>query len=235
MRVDPLHTMLPLRRSLFVQLCLVCTCGIAQAHAVANTLFTGAGPDAVMRALPRLRDAQAALPGRSARRAPLAKAWAQQLRGVVAILQALDRGQVPQARPGAGKLCGTVHWTDDTPSACAPLAASRHVLGIALAGARDFEKLRFPGVDGAYPAPTTQAALQGASFIGAQGSRVLLVNLGATPIRLDLGDWVSAKPNLSQVWLRRANATANAILEHRVRQSTLQPIVLPPESISVVG
>lgn len=227
--------MLPLRRSLFVHLGLVCLCGLAQARAAPRPLFTGVGPDDVMRALPRTLDARAALVDRSALRVPLAKAWALQLRGVVAVLRALDQGQVPPARPGVGKLCGAAHWTDDTPSACAPWAASRHVLGLALAGAQDFEKLRFPGVDGAYPAPTTQAVLQGASFIGAQGSRVLLVNLGATPIRVDLGDWVNARAALHQAWLRRPEPSGDATLEHRVRPLALQPITLPPESISVVG
>jgi hypothetical protein len=109
------------------------------------------------------------------------------------------------------------------------------LLGVALAGAHDFEKLRFPGVDGAYPAPTAHAALQGASFIGAQGSRVLLVNLGAAPIRIDLGDWVVAKPALHQAWLRPFSASGKARVERLVQTTTQQPIVLPPESISVVG
>jgi hypothetical protein len=227
--------MLPLRRSLFVHLGLVCLCGLTQAQATPRPLFTGVGPDDVMRALPRTWGAGAALVGPSALRVPLAKAWAQQLRGVVAVLQALDQGQVPPARPGVGKLCGTAHGTGDATSVCAPWAASRHVLGIALAGAQDFEKLRFPGVDGAYPAPTARAVLQGASFIGAQGSRVLLVNLGATPIRVDLGNWVNARAALHQAWLRRPKASGDATLEHRVRPLVLQPVTLPPESISVVG
>ncbi|SCC91501.1 conserved exported hypothetical protein [Thiomonas sp. X19] len=227
--------MLPLRRSLFACLGLVCFCRLAQAHVAPRPLFTGVGPDDVMRALPRTRDTQAALVSRSALHAPLAKAWALQLRGVVAVLQALDQGQVPHAKPGVGRPCGAAHWTDDSPSACAPLAASRHLLGVVLAGAQDFEKLRFPGVDGAYPAPATHAALQGASFIGSQGSRVLLVNLGATPIRVDLGHWVGAKPALHQAWLRASPASAKAGLERRVSKAARQPIVLPPESISVVG
>jgi hypothetical protein len=227
--------MLLSRLTLFVSLALVCCCNLALAQATPRPLFTGVGPDDVMRALPRSSDTQAALLRHSAVHSPLAKEWAQQLHGVVAVLQALDDGHVPHARPDADASCAAAHWTDGTPSECTPLATSRHLLGVALAGAHDFEKLRFPGVDGAYPAPTAHAALQGASFIGAQGSRVLLVNLGAAPIRIDLGDWVVAKPALHQAWLRPFSASGKARVERLVQTTTQQPIVLPPESISVVG
>jgi hypothetical protein len=227
--------MLLSRHTPFFSLALVCCCALAQAHAAPRPLFTGVGPDDVMRALPRSSDTQAALLRHSAMRRPLAKEWAQQLLGVVAVLQALDEGQVPHARPDVEAPCAAAHWKVGTTSECTPLATSRHLLGVALAGARDFEKLRFPGVDGAYPAPTTHAVLQGASFIGAQGSRVLLVNLGTAPIRIDLGDWVVAKPALHQAWLRPLAAPGKPRLERLVHTTTQQPIVLPPESISVVG
>lgn len=226
-----------LRSHLVLPLCftLLCACGLAQARAATRPVYTGVGPDDVMRALPRSSDTQAALLRHIAVRSPLGKAWAQQLQGVVAVLQALDQGHVAHVQPVVDTPCSTAHWTDGAPSVCTPLATSRHLLGVALAGARDFEKLRFPGIDGAYPASTNHAVLQGASFIGAQGSRVLLVNLGAAPIRIDLGDWVVAKPALHQAWLRTFAVPGKARVERLVRSSTPAPIVLPPESISVVG
>ena len=204
------------------------------AQAAPRAAFTGVGPDDVMRILPRQRDAQALL-RQAAVRTDLTQSWAMQLHQLARVLRAIDMQQLKHAPTGANALCGAVHWSADPASSCAAVVAARHFLKAAYAGALDYEKLRFPGIDGAFPAATAGAALQGGSFIGPRGSRVLLVNLGAKPVRVDLGHWASARPTLQQAWLKRPAHAAGARLQRRVSAGARQPFMLPPESISVIG
>ncbi|OIQ94858.1 hypothetical protein GALL_232130 [mine drainage metagenome] len=206
------------------------------AQATPHAAFTGAGPDDVMRVLPRQRDAQALLQQtQTTTRAGLAQSWAAQLRQLARVLRAIDLQQIKHARAGTDARCSSAHWSAGPASPCAAVVAARHFLKAAYVGALDYEKLRFPGIDGAFPAATAGAVLQGGSFIGPRGSRVLLVNLGAKPIRVDLGHWASAKPTLQQAWLKRPVDAAGARLRQRVSVGAQPPFMLPPESISVIG
>lgn len=221
----------------FLQPFVIAACAATvTAQAAPPAAFTGAGPDDVMRALPRQRDAQALLlQTQTTTRAGLAQSWAAQLRQLARVLRAIDLQQIKHARAGTEALCSAAHWSAGPASPCAAVVAARHFLKAAYVGALDYEKLRFPGIDGAFPAATAGAPLQGGSFIGPQGSRVLLVNLGAKPIRVDLGHWASAKPTLQQAWLKRSADAAGARLRQRVSVGVQPPIMLPPESVSVIG
>ena len=220
-------------RIFFQPLVIAALAATVTAQAAPRAAFTGVGPDDVMRVLPRQRDTQALL-RQAAVRTDLPQSWAMQLHQLARVLRAIDLQRIKHARTGTDALCSSVPWSADPVPSCAAVVTARHFLKAAYAGALDYEKLRFPGIDGAFPAATSGAALQGGSFIGPQGSRVLLVNLGAKPIRVDLGHWASAKPTLQQAWLKRPAHAAGARLQQRVSAGARQPFMLPPESISVI-
>ena len=220
---------------LFLAISILILLTLPAAQAAPGAVFTGVGPDDVMRALPRQRDAQALLLQQATTPTDLTTSWSLRLHQLAKVLRAIDRQQVTSTQMGSNALCRAVHWRDDPTSRCAPVAVVRHLLHVAFSDAQDYEKLRFPGIDGAFPTPTTDSPLQGGSFIGPQGSHVLLINMGTKPVRVNLGSWARSRPRLLQAWLVTSARSGTARLARRSSASVRQPVILPPQSISLLG
>ncbi|MEW6561584.1 MAG: hypothetical protein AB1412_15470 [Pseudomonadota bacterium] len=174
-----------------------------------------AGPDDLMRVLPaRLLPAlQADCHGIRT----VAPAWRAQLDASAALLVRLNQAQVPeqQAVLPMAMLC----------PAPSPLATA---WSRAAEQASNLVKLDFPGAPG---------EVSGASFLGPQGSRVLLINRSMQPVRVKLGTWVPKDARLDQ--FTQGDAASNPPkIEHLRRPlgaADEQGVLLPPLSLSVIG
>lgn len=146
-----------------------------------------------------------------------AAAWAAQLDASAALLTTLNQVKVPPTEATLPKalLC----------PAPSPLAAA---WSRAAEQAGNLVKLDFPG------APEQ---VSGASFLGPQGSRVLLVNRSTQPVRVKLGTWVGKQARLDQ-YIQRNPAANPPTIEHLRRAlgaQDAQGVLLPPMSLSVIG
>lgn len=185
-----------------------------------------AGPDDVMRILPTELLAAVRQPCHGIKIAT--PAWDAQLDASAKLLLTLDQAAVPagQATLPRAMLC-------PAPSALAA-AWTR-----AAEQANNLVKLDFPGAPlQAAGADSKQAsAITGASFIGLKGSRVLVVNQSAQPVRVRLGTWVSKTARLDQ-YTEQPGAAKPPRIEHLRRPldaQDAQGVLLPPKSLSVIG
>lgn len=174
-----------------------------------------AGPDDLMRVLPAQLLPALQAPCHGVKVA--APAWPAQLDASAALLVTLNQAAVPQQQAMLPKamLC-------PAPSALAA-AWSR-----AADQAGNLVKLDFPG------APSL---VSGASFVGPQGSRVLLVNRSAQAVRVKLGTWVSKDARLDQYTQSGSTASPPSIrhLRRALGTEDADGVLLPPMSLSVVG
>lgn len=174
-----------------------------------------AGPDDLMRVLPSQLLPALQIDCHGVKIA--APAWPAQLDASAALLATLNQVKVPEklaALPMA-MLC-------PTPS---PLAAA---WSRAAEQAGNLVKLDFPGAPG---------QVSGASFLGPQGSRVLLVNRSTQAVRVKLGTWVAKNARLDQ-YTQGDTAASPPKIDHLRRAlgtEDAQGILLPPMSLSVVG
>lgn len=202
---------------------LLAGCATRPGPTVATTPALTAGPGDVMRPLPQ-RLALRQRPPCAAQIAVSASQWRGTLAHIAALLQALDtetRLSPDNPLPSVA-LCHA--GTRATPLDIALWSVLLH--------ARDVERLRFaqspllpvdPGTD-ARPSRT----VSGASFLGPEGSQVLVINRGTRTARVRLGTWVRKEARLEQ--FRAAPlATISAILAPQQASVTL-----PPESLSIV-
>jgi hypothetical protein len=190
---------------------------------IATTPTLTAGPGDVMRPLPQ----QLALrqcPPCTAQIAVSAAPWRGMLSQIAALLRALDT----EGRPSPDNPLPSVALCHAGAQATPLDVALRRVL----LHARDVERLRFaqspllpvdPGTE-ERPSPT----VSGASFLGPEGSQVLVINRGTRTTRVRLGTWVRKEARLEQF---RATplATISAIVTPQQAS-----ITLPPESLSIV-
>ncbi len=155
-------------------------------------------------------------------------AWDAQLDASARLLRTLDQAAVPdgQATLPKAMLC-------PAPSALAAAWIR------AAEQANNLVKLDFPGAPlltaGADDKP--MSALTGASFIGLHGSRVLMVNQSAQPVRVRLGTWVGKTARLDQ-YTQQPGATNLPRIQHLQRAlgaEDAQGVLLPPKSLSVIG
>lgn len=205
--------------------------GVSQPAAFAQTAAAPApsltaGPDDVMRILPTELLTAVRQPCHGIKVA--APAWDVQLDASAKLLLSLDQVAVPagQATLPKALLC-------PAPSALAA-AWTR-----AAEQANNLVKLDFPGapLQAAGADGKQTSAITGASFIGLKGSRVLVVNQSAQPVRVRLGTWVSKTARLDQ-YTQQPGAANPPRIEHLQRPlgaQDAQGILLPPKSISVVG
>ncbi|MCE1162247.1 MAG: hypothetical protein LWW80_04830 [Thiomonas sp.] len=174
-----------------------------------------AGPDDLMRVLPSQLLPALQIDCHGVKIA--APAWPAQLDASAALLATLNQVKVPEklaALPMA-MLC----------PAPSPLAAA---WGRAAEQAGNLVKLDFPGAPG---------QVSGASFLGPQGSRVLLVNRSTQAVRVKLGTWVAKNARLDQ-YTQGDTAASPPKIDHLRRAlgtEDAQGILLPPMSLSVVG
>ncbi|WP_079420490.1 hypothetical protein [Thiomonas intermedia] len=174
-----------------------------------------AGPDDLMRVLPSqlLPALQADCHGVKI----AAPAWPAQLDASATLLTTLNQVKVPekQAALPMAMLC----------PAPSPLAAA---WSRAAEQAGNLVKLDFPGAPG---------QVSGASFLGPQGSRVLLVNRSTLAVRVKLGTWVAKDARLDQYTQGGTTASPPKIdhLRRALGTEDAQGVLLPPMSLSVVG
>lgn len=197
----------------------------AQTAAAAAPSLT-AGPDDLMRILPAQLLAAMRQPCHGIKVAT--PAWEAQLNASAKLLITLNQVNVP---PGQANLPKAMLCPEPSALAAAWIRAAEQ--------ASNLVKLDFPGA----PVLAMQAdnkptpAVTGASFIGMKGSRVLLVNQSAQPVRVRLGTWVSKTAQIDQYTEQAGGANPPRIdhLQRALGAEDAQGILLPPKSLSVVG
>lgn len=191
-----------------------CAAALAAAAPAEAALPVVAGPGDVMRALPPHLARQIA-PDRNI--AAASPPWSRRLARLAGTLRALDRGD-PGGDPSSDVAAALRRLGRERPAALA--AAMRDVLR----DARDFEWLRFSR------APS--GALVGASFLGPDGSRVVVINRGTRALRVRLGSWVRSHARFEVFAPGPGSKAAPHAIFGRVGPGGL---VLPPRSVAIAG
>lgn len=153
-------------------------------------------------------------------------AWSAQIDAIAALLHRLNQAVVP---PQDATLPHAVLCASPQAVGAALRRAAQHASNLVL--------LDFPGAP-RVPQPHGEdaPAVVGASFIGPQGSRVLVVNRGAQPVRVVLGSWVGKSPRLDQYTAPDPrSAAAVRHVRRAVGPQDAHGIWLAPLSLSVIG